>query len=302
MAVKLIFACLLAVALLGRLADAQYSEQPQSPHIPPKMPVAQQPLQPTETFHTCEVADHYKIQCGAPNVSASDCESINCCFDGRKCYYGKSVTLQCTKDGQFIVVVARDATLPSIDLESITFFENDESCRAVGTTSAFVIYQFPVTACGTVMMEEAGVIIYENGMSSLYEVAIGPYGAITRDSHYQLLVQCRYVGATVEALVSEVSQAPPLPHVAAPGPLRVDLRLANGQCAVKGCVEEEEAYRSFYEESNYPVTKTLRDPVYIEIQMLERTDPNLALNLGRCWTTSDPYPHSLPQWDLLIDG
>ncbi|XP_049428976.1 zona pellucida sperm-binding protein 4-like [Epinephelus fuscoguttatus] len=346
---KLVCGCLLAVALLGCLADAQYFKQPQQPqqpqppqppkYIPPAPQKPQQPkytppapqqpqrpqtpkrytpqqpqkpqqpqqhikqpLQPTETFHTCEVAEQYKIQCGAPGITASHCEAINCCFDGRMCYYGKSVTLQCTKDAQMIVVVARDATLPNIDLESVTFLGNDQNCSPVGTTSAFAIYQFPVTACGTVMMEEPGVIIYENRMTSLYEVAIGPYGAITRDSHYELLVQCRYIGTSVEALVIEVGLVPPPPPVAAPGPLRVELRLANGECHSKGCVEEEVAYSSFYVDSDYPVTKVLRDPVYVEIRVLERTDPNLVLTLGRCWTTADPYPHSLPQWDLLIDG
>lgn len=62
------------------------------------------------------------------------------------------MTLQCTKDAQFIIVVARDATLPNIDLETISFLGSDQSCSPVGTTSAFAIYQFPVTACGTVMM------------------------------------------------------------------------------------------------------------------------------------------------------
>ncbi|XP_023284082.1 zona pellucida sperm-binding protein 4-like [Seriola lalandi dorsalis] len=316
------------VALLGCLAEAQYSKKPQQPQLPnipkyrppqqrqrphtpskkvvdpmPQQPgLPQVPKQPTPVFHTCEVEEIYKIQCGAPSISASECDAINCCFDGRMCYYGKSVTLQCTKDAQFIVVVARDATLPNIDLETISFMENDQSCNPVGTTSAFAIYQFPVTACGTVMMEGPGVIIYENRMSSAYEVAIGPFGGITRDSSYELIIQCKYVGTSVEALVVEVGLVPPPPPVAAPGPLRVELRLANGQCAAKGCVEEMVAYSSFFRETDYPVTKVLRDPVYVEVRMLERTDPNLVLTLGRCWATCDPYPHSLPQWDLLIEG
>lgn len=62
------------------------------------------------------------------------------------------MTLQCTKDAQMIVVVARDATLPNLDLESISFLEKHPLCEPVGTTSAFAIYQFPLTACGTVMM------------------------------------------------------------------------------------------------------------------------------------------------------
>ncbi len=62
------------------------------------------------------------------------------------------------------------------------------------------------------------------------------------------------------------------------------------------------AYSSFYTEADYPVTKLLRDPVYVEVQLLEKTDPVLVLTLGRCWTTTSPNPHSLPQWDILTDG
>ncbi|AWP08598.1 putative zona pellucida sperm-binding protein 4-like [Scophthalmus maximus] len=212
------------------------------------------------------------------------------------------VTLQCTKDAQFILVVARDATIPNLDLETISFLGNDPSCSPMGTSSAFAIYQFPVTACGTFMSEELGVITYENRMFSSFEVAIGPKGVITRDTSFELLVKCRYIGTSVEALVIEVGLVPPPPQVAAPGPLRVDLRLGNGQCFNKGCVEEEVAYSSFYQEADYPVTKALRDPLYVEVRILERSDPNIFLTLGRCWATCDPYPHSLPQWDLLIDG
>ena len=60
--------------------------------------------------------------------------------------------MQCTRDGQFVVVVARDTTLPRLDVESVVLLEaNDASCSPVGTTSAFAVYQFPVTACGTTM-------------------------------------------------------------------------------------------------------------------------------------------------------
>lgn len=62
------------------------------------------------------------------------------------------------------------------------------------------------------------------------------------------------------------------------------------------------AFNSYYSELEYPVIKVLRDPVYVEVALLDRTDPNIVLTLGRCWATAGPYPHSLPQWDLLIDG
>lgn len=123
------------------------------------------------------------------------------------------------------------------------------------------------------------------------------------------------------------STVPPPPPVASPGPLSVELRLANGQFFVKGYVEgnscfslcrpfgigldlnvscltctENQTYSSYYGDAEYPVTKVLREPVYIEVHILERSDPNIVLTLGRCWATSDPDPQSLPHWDLLVNG
>lgn len=67
-------------------------------------------------------------------------------------------------------------------------------------------------------------------------------------------------------------------------------------------IPEEAAYHSFYTPSDFPITKVLREPVYIEVRILERSDPNIILNLEHCWATASPNPHSLPQWDLLVDG
>ncbi|XP_059360640.1 zona pellucida sperm-binding protein 4-like [Carassius carassius] len=215
----------------------------------------------------------------------------------------KPMTVQCIRDGQFVVVVSRDVTLPRLSLDTVHLLGgNDPPCAPVGSTPSFAIYQFPVTACGTSVMEDSGYVVYENRMTSSYEVGIGPYGSITRDSHFEFLFQCRYSGTSVEALVVEVNSVPPPPPVAAPGPLRVELRLANGQCVTKGCAEGDEAYTSYYSDADYPITKVLREPVYVEVHIMERTDPNIVLTLGRCWTTSTPSPLSLPQWDLLIDG
>ncbi|XP_057186794.1 zona pellucida sperm-binding protein 4-like [Triplophysa rosa] len=263
----------------------------------------QKPVVQSEPLDKCAVADYEQIQCGQPGISGAECEAINCCFNGQQCYYGMSVTVQCIRDGQFVLVVARDVTLPRLSLDTVRLLGGNEApCGPVGSTPSFAIYQFPVTACGTSMIEENGYVVYENRMTSSYEVGIGPLGSITRDSHFELLFQCRYSASAVEALVVEVNTVPPPPPVAAPGPLRVELRLANGQCVTKGCAEGDEAYMSYYGEDEYPVTKVLREPVYVEVRILERTDPNLVLMLGRCWATSTPSPLSLPQWDLLVDG
>lgn len=65
-----------------------------------------------------------------------------------------SVTVQCTRDGQFVVVVAQDATDPRVDVNSISLLKLDgPSCTPVDFTDVFAIFQFPVTACGTTMKE-----------------------------------------------------------------------------------------------------------------------------------------------------
>ncbi|XP_073698751.1 zona pellucida sperm-binding protein 4-like [Garra rufa] len=290
-------------ALMFQPSDHRFkqSAQQSAQQVPQKFQL-QQPVK-AEPVDKCAVADYEQIQCGQPGISGAECEAINCCFNGQQCYYGKAVTVQCIRDGQFVVVVARDVTLPRLSLDSVRLVGGSEPpCAPVDSTPFFAIYQFPVTACGTSMMEDSGYVVYENRMTSLYEVGVGPFGSITRDSHFELLFQCRYSGTAVEALVVEVNSVPAPPPVAAPGPLRVELRLANGQCVTKGCAEGDEAYMSYYGAADYPVTKVLREPVYVEVRILERTDPNLVLMLGRCWATSTPSPLSLPQWDLLIDG
>ncbi|XP_059417563.1 zona pellucida sperm-binding protein 4-like isoform X1 [Carassius carassius] len=286
-----------------QLFPQQFPLQKPVQQLPKRQFPFQKPVVQADPLDKCAVADSEQIQCGLPGISGAECEAINCCFNAQQCFYGRAVTVQCIRDGQFVVVVSRDVTLPRLSLDSVHLLGgNDPPCAPVGSTPSFAIYQFPVTACGTSVMEDGGYVVYENRMTSSYEVGIGPYGSITRDSHFEFLFQCRYSETSVEALVVEVNSVPPPPPVAAPGPLRVEITLANGQCVTKGCAEGNEAYTSYYSDSDYPITKVLREPVYVEVHIMERTDPNIVLMLGRCWTTSTPSPLSLPQWDLLIDG
>lgn len=254
----------------------------------------------------CVVPQFERIECGEPDISPSECEDISCCYGDQGCYYGKAVTLQCTRDGQFVLVVARDATMPGISLESIHMLEDDPAhCAPVGSTGSFAIYQFAVSTCGTTMKEERGFVIYENKMSSVYEVGLEPHGSIMRDV-YELKFQCRFSATVVEAVVIEMktppsSPPPPAPHVSQQGSLQMELRLAHGLCTSKRCPDED-MYTSYYSDTDYPVTKTLREPVYVEVRMLNTTDPSITLHLEHCWTTSNPEALTQPQWDLLENG
>ncbi|KAM4619558.1 zona pellucida sperm-binding protein 4-like [Polymixia lowei] len=301
--------CFVVLALLGCLVEAQFvtskkqpvpqSNNPQFSRTPQITPPNVSPPYPGPN---CDVEETQRVPCGLPAISADACQAIQCCFDGRGCYYGKSTTVQCTKDGHFIVVVAKDATLPHLDLESISLLEGGQGCTHVDSNSGFAIYHFPVTSCGTIVTEEPGVIIYENKMSSSYDLQVGYHGVISRDSTYELVFKCWYSGTSVKTLVVDTLTINDPPQVAVVGPLNIELRLGSGQCNTKGCNEVDAAYSSYYTDADYPVTKVLRDPVYVEVNILDRTDPNLVMTLGRCWATASPSPHSLPQWDLLIDG
>lgn len=58
------------------------------------------------------------------------------------------------------MVVAKDATLPSIDMESIYFYGSGDECQPVGITSTFLIYMFPVTSCGTIYFVRPTIFLY----------------------------------------------------------------------------------------------------------------------------------------------
>lgn len=64
------------------------------------------------------------------------------------------MTVQCTRDGNFVVVVARDATEPKLDVDSVSLLNSEAaSCSVTDYTASFAVFQFPVTECGTVVKE-----------------------------------------------------------------------------------------------------------------------------------------------------
>lgn len=64
----------------------------------------------------------------------------------------------------------------------------------------------------------------------------------------------------------------------------------------------EQSYSSYYTDRDYPVVKVLRDPIYVEVRILQRTDPVLVLVLHQCWATPSANPQQQPQWPILVDG
>lgn len=87
------------------------------------------------------------------------------------------MTVQCIRDGQFVLVVAKDVTLPRLSLDTIHLLGGSEApCGPVGSTPSFAIYQFPVTACGTSMMVSLMICVSRtNFMLIMFPFVGGPW-------------------------------------------------------------------------------------------------------------------------------
>ncbi|NWW08887.1 ZP4 protein, partial [Oreocharis arfaki] len=238
-----------------------------------------------------------RLPCVSLPISQGDCEAQGCCYDPRDrvkpCYFGNTVTAHCTPDGQFSIAVSRDVTLPPVALDSVQLASGHSTgCVPVLKNNAFVVYQFPLSSCGTTFQVTGDQATYENELVASRDVKTGSLGSVTRDSIFRLHVRCSYpISGSSITLSAQVFTLPPLPAVSQPGSLSLELRVAS-----------DGSYTSYYTDSDYPVVKTLRDPVYAEVKLLQRTDPDLILALHHCWATPSTNPQQQLQWPILVDG
>uniref|UniRef100_A0A452HED3 Zona pellucida glycoprotein 1 n=1 Tax=Gopherus agassizii TaxID=38772 RepID=A0A452HED3_9SAUR len=235
-----------------------------------------------------------KIPC-ANALDQAACFQAGCCYDRTDpttpCYYGNTVTLQCLMDGHFILVVSRDMSDHPIILDNIRLAYAQAGCNPIRMTEAFVLFRFPLTQCGTTVQVIGDKLIYENQLISGIDIQTGPEGSITRDSTFVLHARCIYNASDFLPVQVTVFLPPTPAPVIQAGPLRLELRIAT-----------DLNYRSYFTERDYPVVKILRDPVYVEVRILQRTDPSLVLVLHQCWATQSANPLQAPQWPILVDG
>ncbi|EHA98992.1 Zona pellucida sperm-binding protein 4 [Heterocephalus glaber] len=237
-----------------------------------------------------------RLLCVSPPTSQGDCEELGCCFspagEASSCYYGNTVTSHC-REGHFSIAVSREVASPPLHLDSVRLvLGNDSGCEPVMVTSAFVLFRFPFTSCGTTSWVTGDKTVYENELIAKRDVRTWGHGSITRDSIFRLRVSCSYSlnSNTLPVHVQVLTISPPLPKTQ-PGPLTLELQIA-----------KDKNYGSYYVASDYPVVKFLRDPIYVEVSILHRTDPNLGLFLQQCWATTSPNPLHHPQWPILVKG
>uniref|UniRef100_A0A452HTH4 Zona pellucida sperm-binding protein 4 n=1 Tax=Gopherus agassizii TaxID=38772 RepID=A0A452HTH4_9SAUR len=237
-----------------------------------------------------------RLSCAAPPIAQGNCEELGCCYQPgdrlTPCYYGDKVTTQCTPDGQFSVAISRDVTVPPLDLSSVHLVSAHSSrCAPVSRNAAFVVYRFPLSACGTTVQVKEDQRVYENELVADRQVLTSRFGSITRDSTFRLTIRCSYSAEDFLPLNIVVSTLPPPPPAVGQGPLALEMRIAT-----------DEHYSTYYADHEYPVVKLLRDPVHIEVRILQRTDPGLVLILHQCWATPSTNPLQQPEWPILVDG
>ncbi|VTJ57389.1 Hypothetical predicted protein [Marmota monax] len=284
---------------------------PSTPHLLPLRPTSSHP----------SPGSGYALPTPSRGASAICCSTS---VDGRDplpkaliSLWGLSVpaTIQCFRSGYFILVISQEMALARrIALANIHLAYAPASCPPTQETSAFVVFRVPLTHCGTTVQVGgrtwAGAIsppggphslsppqavgnqlIYENQLVSDLDIQKGPQGSITRDSTFRLHVRCLFNAGDFLPIQASISPPPSPAPVTQSGPLRLELRIA-----------KDETFSSYYGEDDYPLVRLLREPVHVEVQLLQRTDPGLVLVLHQCWATPSANPFQQPQWPILSDG
>ncbi|XP_041267735.1 zona pellucida sperm-binding protein 1 [Onychostruthus taczanowskii] len=235
-----------------------------------------------------------RMPCVAPQ-GRDACVQAGCCYDDMDrttpCYYGNTATVQCLLEGHFVLVVPRGMVALPYNLDSVRLASSQAGCEPRRVSEAFVMFRFPVTHCGTTVQAIEDMLIYENQLISTIDVRGSPRGSITRDSVYILRARCIYNSSDLLPLGVEVAVPPTAAPLAMLGPLGLQLRIAT-----------DESYSSYHAVGDFPLVRVLRDPIYVEVRLLQKTDPNLVLVLHHCWASPGSHATSQPQWPILVEG
>ncbi|XP_025939090.1 zona pellucida sperm-binding protein 2 [Apteryx rowi] len=194
----------------------------------------------------------------------------------------------CTQDGYMDFEVLAESTRPPLNLDTLRL--RDPACKPAfkSPLNDRVWFHVPLSGCGTRYWFDGERIIYENEVRALW--ADLPLRMISRDSELRLTVLCSFSNGDA-SLTIKVDSLPPLASSVNQGPLSLVL-----------LSYPEDSYRHPYRDDQYPIVRYLRQPIFLEVQVLNRNDPSLQLVLDDCWATASQEPSSLPQWNIVVDG
>ncbi|NWH57588.1 ZP2 protein, partial [Geococcyx californianus] len=204
------------------------------------------------------------------------------------CAQHAPVAAVCTQDGYMDFEILADSTTPPLDLDMLRL--RDPACQPAFKSSLNdrVWFHVPLNGCGTRHWFDGEKIIYENEVRALWTDL--PLRSIVRDSELRLTVLCSFSNGDA-SLSIRVENHPPLASSMNQGSLSLVL-----------LSYPEVSYRQPYRDDQYPIVRYLRQPIFLEVQVLNRNDPSLHLVLDDCWATASQDPISLPQWNIVVDG
>ncbi|MGH0168103.1 UNVERIFIED_CONTAM: hypothetical protein FKN15_053837 [Acipenser sinensis] len=212
------------------------------------------------------------------------------------------VVPMCFPNGVVTVVAVTMEPIPVVDPSKTTLL--DKTCKPKEFDSTRALFTFGVNTCGTRSQIVGNYLIYENEV--LYTRALFPPNApvITRDSEYRrespgsqgtvvmLTIRCRYPLNDTLTLAAERKAVP------APAPYSVQ-GLGSLYFRSYDPMSRDVSYSQFY--SAFPVSQSLLEPVFLQVELLQPHNQTDRLILQDCWATMTPELDSSPQWDLVTD-
>ncbi|KFQ44450.1 Zona pellucida sperm-binding protein 2, partial [Nestor notabilis] len=198
------------------------------------------------------------------------------------------VAAVCTQDGYMDFEVLAASTTPLLDLDTLRL--RDPACRPAFKSSLNdrVWFHVPLNGCGTRYWVDGEKIVYENEVRALWADHV--VQRISRDSEFRLTVLCSFKGGDASLTIKVDNLPSPASSV------------NQGRLSLVLLSYPEDSYRQPYRDDQYPIVRYLRQPIFLEVQVLNRNDPNLHLVLDDCWATASQDPSSLPQWSIVVDG
>ncbi|XP_035535234.1 zona pellucida protein AX 1 isoform X1 [Morone saxatilis] len=200
------------------------------------------------------------------------------------------ITTNCYPNGTMTALAVKVESVPNLIPSWLTL--KDQSCKPVSSDDRFAYFSFSADSCGTTRTFFDHYMVYENEIGLYHNDDKGATYTSPIDPDYKQTISCYYV----------VNETQTVAFSYKPRSIHPTAEISSGQLMVQMRLAEDSSYEFFYQAEDYPVVKTLRQPLYFEVELMQSTDPQLELILENCWATLHEDRTSLPSWDVIVDS